>query len=249
MLLSAAAIYGVGASSAFEFRELEIDGLVFTDREEVVEVVDEVRGANLFRLSTAPLAARLREIPTVVDARIGVALPGTVSVRLVERVPILVWRVGERRYLVDEGGLLLGRLDEAPPEDAEALPVVTDRRAASAGLSVGTRLDPVDVDAATRLASLTPAQVGSRAERLAVLLNDAHGFEVRAHPGGWTAVFGFYTASLRRTDIVPGQVRLLGALIAEAGEERIDSLILADEDDGSYVPRATPRPSPSPSPS
>lgn len=247
MLLAAAAVYGVGASPAFEFRELVIDGAVYTDRQDVVEVVDEVRGTNLFRLSTAPLATRLRELPTVADARIGVSLPGTVSVSLTEREPILVWRVGERRYLVDEGGLLLGRLDEAPPAEAEDLPVVTDRRAASAGLSVGTRLDAVEVDAATRLASVNPAQVRSRAERLIVVLTDSHGYEVRALPGGWTAIFGFYTASLRRTDIIPGQVRTLGSLLVEAGEDRVDSVILADEFDGTYIPRATPTPAPSPS--
>ena len=40
--------------------------------------------------------------------------------------------------------------------DAADLPVVDDRRAASAGLVVGTTLAEVDLDAATRLASLVP---------------------------------------------------------------------------------------------
>jgi hypothetical protein len=128
-----------------------------------------------------------------------------------------------------------------PPEQAAGLPQVVDRRAASPGLSVGARLDPVDVDAATRLASLTPAQLGSGFEQLRVIVTDEHGFELRAQPGGWTAIFGFYTASLRTTGIIPGQVRLLGELL-EGREPTIQSVILADENDGTYVPRATPSP-------
>lgn len=246
MLLSAAAVYGVGASSAFEFRELEVEGAVYTDVTDVGAIVNDVRGQNLFRLSTVPLADALRELPTVADARIRIELPGTLSVALEERPPILIWRVGERRYLADEAGTLVARLDAAaPPPEATDLPSVADSRAGSAGLSVGMRLDPVDVDAATRLASLRPADVGSRAERLVVVVTDEHGFELRAQPGGWTAIFGFYTASLRRTDIIPGQVRLLGELL-EGREADVASIVLADEQDGTYVPRPTPEPSSSP---
>jgi len=245
MLLAAAATYGVGASSAFEFSELAVEGAAYTDREAVDAVLDEVRGENLFRLSTVAVADSLRELPTVADARIRIALPRTLTVSLVEREPILVWAVGERRYLADERGVLLGLVDDGAPPQAAGLPVVVDLRAASAGLSVRTRLDAVDVDAATRLASLTPTQIGSAASRLAVVVTDEHGFEVRAQPRGWTAIFGFYTASLRRTDIIPGQVRLLTELLV-GREETIHSVILADENDGTYLPRATPRPSAGP---
>lgn len=247
MLLSAAAIYGVGASPAFEFVDLEVEGAVYTERDRVETLLDEVRGANLFHLSTAPLADALRELPTVRDARIGIALPRTVTVDLVEREPVLLWVVGERRYLADDRGVLLGLLGDAPPEESAGLPRVIDRRAASPGLSIGSRLDAVDVDAATRLASLTPAAIGSGFERLTVVVTDEHGFELRAQPRGWTAVFGFYTASLRTTAIIPGQVRLLTQLLA-GREEGVSSIILADENDGTYIPRNTPKPSPSATP-
>jgi hypothetical protein len=247
MLLAAAAIYGVGASSAFEFSESTVEGAVYTDTARVEAVLEEVRGENLFRLSTGPIAAALRELPTVQDARIRITLPRTLTVSLVERVPILLWTVGERRYLADDRGVLLGLLDAAAPPEAASLPVVVDLRAASAGLGIGTELDPVDVDAATRLASLTPTQIGSRAGRLTVVVTDDHGFEVRAQPRGWTAIFGFYTASLRRTDIIPGQVRLLTRLLV-GRESGVESIILADENDGTYIPRATPAPSATPEP-
>ena len=42
-------------------------------------------------------------------------------------------------------------------------------------------------------------------------IDDEHGFSLDSGPDGWTAVFGFYTPTIRRTDLIPGQVRLLPA--------------------------------------
>ena len=239
MLLAAFAIYGVGASPAFEFGELRIEGATYTDPDAVQRTMEEARGENLFLLSTAPLVTSLREIPTVADARIAIALPGTLVVTLDERQPVLVWKVGSQRYLVDRDGLIVGRLGDDAPLAATALPAVVDERVRSSSLGVGVRLDPVDVDAATRLASLNPAQIGSSARKLAVVVTDDHGFEVRAQPEGWTAIFGFYTPTLRRTEIIPGQVRLLSRLLV-GREPEIASIVLADEHDGTFVPKPSP---------
>ena len=244
MLASAGAIYGVGASSAFAYAGLRLDGAIYTDAGAAESAIATARGQNLFRLSTAPLRAALEQLPTVAAADVGVQLPGTLHVTLTERVPVLVWKVGARRYLVDAGGYLFGRLGDKPPPQAAGLVVVDDRRAASAGLSMGLRLDPQDIDAATRLASLVPADVGSAATALQVRVTDENGFVVRADPQGWLAIFGFYTQSLRTTDLIPGQVRLLRSLLI-GREPLIDRVILASDTDGTYVPRPTPKPSPS----
>jgi len=246
MLASAGAIYGVGASPGFEYARLEVAGAVFTDLVAAEEAVAAARGENLFRLSTTPLEAALEGLPTVERASVSVQLPETLVVTLHERVPVLIWRVGARRYLADSDGNLFGRLGDDPPVSAAALPVIDDRRAASAGLSVGDRIGPQDVDAATRLASLVPADVGSLAEALAVRVTDNDGFVVRADPQGWIAIFGYYTPSLRTPELIPGQVRLLRSLLI-GREQLIARVILASETDGTYVPKPTPQPSPSPS--
>ena len=59
MLVSAAAIYGVGASSAFDYTKLELDGAQFTDPAAVEAALGGGRGENLFGLATAPLVAAL----------------------------------------------------------------------------------------------------------------------------------------------------------------------------------------------
>jgi hypothetical protein len=142
---------------------------------------------------------------------------------------------------------LFTRLDEDTPPGVADLPVVEDRRAASAGLSIGRSIEPIDLDAATRLASLIPADVGSEAEGLLVHVNDANGYVVRTRPAGWQAVFGFYTPTLRTPELVPGQVRLLRSLLI-GREPLIDRVILASETDGTYTTRVTPGPSAAPSP-
>ncbi len=247
ILASAGGIYGVGASSAFEYTTLRVDGARFTDVAAAAEAIGDAQGENLFRLSTGPLETALEALSTVDRAQVTVQLPGTLVVTLRERVPVLVWRVGARRYLADATGSLFARLGDDPPAEAADLQVIDDRRAASAGLSVGTRLDPQDLDAATRLASLVPVDVGSAAEKLAVRVTDENGFVVRADPQGWLAIFGFYTPSLRTPDLIPGQVRLLRSLLI-GREPLIARVILASETDGTYVPKPTPRSDPSASP-
>jgi hypothetical protein len=112
---------------------------------------------------------------------------------------------------------------------------------------VGSTLDRVDLDAATRLGSLTPADVGSAAESLLVFINDANGFTIRTRPASWQAVFGFYTPTLRTPELVPGQVRLLRSLLI-GREPLVDRIILASETDGTYILKPTPKPSVTPSP-
>ena len=243
MLATAAAIYGVGASSAFEYTTLRIDGATLTEPSLVEGAFAEARGSNLFRLSTAPFGDRILEFPTVREVSVGIELPNTLAVRLVEREPILVWRVGARSFLADESGLLFAELAGDGTVDPAGLPVIEDSRDGSERLTVRSSLDPVDLDAARRLGSLVPADVGSVSESLRVTVSDANGFVVRAIPGGWTAIFGFYTATLRTTSIVPGQVRLLRSLLA-GREAEVDRVILADEDDGTYLPRSTSSPKP-----
>ena len=261
MLVSAAAVYGVGASSAFEYARLQLDGVRFTDPTAVEAAVADARGKNLFLVPTKPLETALEGLPTVEQARVEVRLPGTLAITIEERQPVLIWQAGSSRYLTDAQGSLFAEVTEKDAAETAGLPLIDDRRLASngtpgtdeprsaaAGLGVGSRLDPIDLDAATRLASLEPADVGSTAVSLAVVVTDANGFIVDARPKGWTAVFGFYTMSLRSTEIIPGQVRLLRSLVT-GREPLVDRVILASETDGTYTPRETaPDTKPSKSP-
>lgn len=243
MLASAAAIYGVAASSAFAVSELELSGIRYSDEATVRALLAVPDGTNVFRLATEPLEARLLELPTVASASVDVRLPGTLEARLAERRPVLVWQVGDQPFLVDADGVLFAELTGRPSAEAPSLPTVTDERASSRSLGVGASLEPVDRDAATRLGSLAPSDVGSAAAGLAIDVNDVNGFVVRATPDGWQAVFGFYTPSLRTPAMIPGQVRTLRSLLLAQGERNVRRVILASETDGTFT---TPKPSEAP---
>jgi POTRA domain, FtsQ-type len=243
MLLSAAAIYGLAASSAFGYERLRVEGATITDEAEVRDRLGLKTGTNLFEIATGPLEQRLLEIPAVAAAEVSVGLPDTVGVQLRERRPIVVWRVGEDRWYVDESGLLFAVAPESPPEELGELPVISDDRTASRSFGVGSTIDPVDLDVARRLAGLTPAQVGSAASGLSVGVSDENGFTISSIPRSWVAVFGFYGRSLRTADLVPQQVVLLEQLLRKAGEDTVALVILADATDGTYIPKTSPAPS------
>ena len=241
-LLAGLAIYGVGASPIFAYQHLELDGgdRLLADRSAVETALGLQAGAsNLFLVRTAAIATALRELPTVRDAEVTVELPDTLRVRLIERTPILAWVVDGERFLVDRDGLLFAAVPADSSGSSPTLPAVTDERSTAAALAVGRQLDPVDLDAATRLGSLSPADLGSTARRLRITVDDRDGYTIQLLPDGPLAVFGFYTPSLRTPELIPGQVRLLRSLLA-GREATIRRVTLASDTSGTYLPRSSP---------
>ena len=216
--------------------------MTWTSEDSVLAALAIPDGQNLFTLDTSELSKRLASLPAIRGASITVALPDEVRVEVAERVALLAWQVGANRYLVDEDGMVFGRIDASSPEAAAKLPLVDDQRADAAAIAVGGTLDPVILDAARRLGSLRPADLGTAASTLEIQLDDAQGFSLKADPVGWSAVFGFYTPTLRTTDLIPGQVRLLRSMLA-GREDDVLRVILADDRSGTYVPREDASPS------
>jgi cell division septal protein FtsQ len=247
LVVALAGLYGATSSGAFALRRTEVSGVTWTSEDAVLAALAIPAGQNLFTLDTTELSKRLASIPAIRGASITVALPDEVRVDVAERVALLAWRVGADRYLVDEDGMVFGRIDATSPEAAAKLPLVDDQRAAAAAIAVGGTLDPVILDAARRLGSLRPADLGTAASRLEIQLDDEQGFSLKADPVGWSAVFGFYTPTLRTTDLIPGQVRLLRSMLA-GREDDVLRVILADDRSGTYVPREDASPSAGPKP-
>lgn len=252
MVASGTATWGVAASPAFGVRATDVSGVTLTTDAAVAAVLDlGSPPPNAFTLATDGLRAGLDAIPSIARADVSVILPGTLRVRVEERVPILAWRTDTALLLVDRDGNVIA---DAAAADATAaarsiaagLPTVDDRRLASAppgGVvgevqplpGVGNQLGPIEMDVATRLLSLRPADVGSSAPALQVTLDDADGWTVRPSVvTPWTAVFGFYSATLRPPDLVPEQVRLLRSLLA-GRETQLKRIVLADAAHGTYT--------------
>ncbi|HET9852454.1 MAG TPA: FtsQ-type POTRA domain-containing protein [Candidatus Limnocylindrales bacterium] len=241
MLASGFLLTFVTGPSAFALTRTDAPALQWTADEAVHEALALPSNANVFRLDTAPLEASLEALPGISSADVQVTLPdGVVVVTIQEREAILAWQAGGNRLLVDRQGVIFASVtpDAALPA---GVAVVEDRRTgADEQLAIGARLDPVDLDVATRLGSLEPPDVGSAAPHLRVRVTDADGFLVFVDKG-WTAVFGFYSPATRAASIIPGQVRLLRSFLIDR-EATVARVILASETDGTFVPKATPKP-------
>jgi hypothetical protein len=239
LLLAGLVLYGLSTAGAFAIRRIEVSPLRWTDRAAVLDRLGLAEGTNAFRLATTDLPDRLAGLPAVVGAAVRVALPDTLVVTVTERTPILAWRVGDATFLGDRDGVLFALA--TPGDDSSGLPTINDDRLASrTGLAIGSTIDPVDLDVATRLASLTPADIGSTAAALVVGITDADGFVVTTTPPSWTAVFGVYGHAVRTPNLVPGQVRLLRSLL-DGREAELARIVLADDRNGTYLPQPTAR--------
>jgi hypothetical protein len=234
-------IYGLAATTAFTYARAEIPELRWTSPEAVEAAVGIPAGANLFRITVAPIEDRIATLPGVARARVTVALPDTLVVEITEREAIVAWAVGEQRFLVDVDGVLFAASDPGGVAIA-GLPVIDDARAEAATYAIGDRLDPVTLDAARRLGSLVPDDIGSVADTLLVTVSDATGFVVGTSPGSWIAIFGLYTPTQRTPEMIPAQVRLLRSLLADRGEATVEQVILADGENGTVVARPTAAP-------
>jgi cell division septal protein FtsQ len=246
MLAAAGLVWGAVASTAFGVREVEVEGATLTGEAAVRSALALGDSApNAFTLATDVLRERLLALPAVRDADVRVGLPGSLAVRVVEREPILAWKHDGRLLLVDADGRVIADAAapgaEAAAAAAEGLPVVEDRRAADTGPAVGAQVDPLELDVATRLLSLRPADVGSTAPGLRIIVGDGDGWLIRpAVEEPWTAVFGFYGPEIRRAEMIPEQVRLLRTLLLDQGEETILRAILAGARTGTFVSRPEP---------
>ena len=131
--------------------------------------------------------------------------------------------------------------DAVSGSQAPALPIVYDRRTADASLGLGGVIDPVNLDAGYRLASLAPADVGSTASALAVILDDNHGLTLSSVPTGWVAQFGFYSPNVRKVTVIPEQVRVLRSMLAQFGEAKVFWVFLVSDISADHLSTYLPR--------
>ncbi|HXR27581.1 MAG TPA: FtsQ-type POTRA domain-containing protein [Candidatus Baltobacteraceae bacterium] len=261
LVAAVVALVGLTTSGAFSLAPggLELVGAHYTDPAAVRQALglDGTGRVNLLTLRTSSLEAALRALPAVDPARadgttIAVELPDRLVVTLQERQPIITWKVGGTRYLVDVTGTVFAQLASDAPDPG--LPLVDDQRSASAGLAVGASLDPSDLAAVRQLAAITPAFLGSAARALTLTVTDEEGFTMDAVPDLWHAVFGVYTATLRPPTIIPLQAQCLASILQTnlptVHEPSLDVIRLAPTDVrcGTYTLK-TAHPGPTPTPS
>jgi cell division protein FtsQ len=126
-------------SRALTVDRLMLYGNVRLSRGEVEALVGGLRGENILRVDFGAYRQRIMESPWVADVRLSRILPATVEIRIVERVPMAVARVGSQLLLVDDAGVII---DQFGPQYTEFdLPIVDGLITSDATLHM-----PVDPD-------------------------------------------------------------------------------------------------------
>lgn len=135
--------------------QIEVSGTKHLSKGDVLALVDGLRGQNIVRVGLDDYRRRLLASPWVADATLSRSLPATVAVRVVERRPMAIGRVGEELFLVDERG---DEIDEYGPRYADFdLPIID-------GLVRGASQDGGANERRARLASNLLNDVRSRPE-------------------------------------------------------------------------------------
>ena len=234
--------------------QISVAGTTLLDPEAVIAAANIPIGSSLLGVNLREAEEAVAALPLVASVRVSAGLPDGIQIRVREKSLLLRWQIGDRVYAVSESGELLGEtasLNLAPSAAAAlaAAPLLYDDRTLSPLPTVG-QLTATELDVATRLASLTPEDLGTAATTLTLRLLSDFGFVVEATGPSieWSAVFGIYSATIRPTSMIPGQVRLLRSLLA-GRETRIGWVILADDQAGTYTAKGVRPPSPSVSPS
>lgn len=121
---------------------------------EIDALIGDVRGENLLLVDLERFRARLLDSPWVSDVTVRRVLPATVDVRIVEREPVAVARLGQLLYLVDGAGVIIG--EYGPQYKDFDLPIVD-------GLAAPPSADGPPIDPAR--AALTARFLNSLASR------------------------------------------------------------------------------------
>jgi cell division protein FtsQ len=145
---------------------------------EIEALIGDVRGQSLLLVDLQQFQARLLASPWVQSVTVRRVLPSTVDLRIVERDPVAIARLGQMLYLVDGTGVIM---DDYGPQHADYdLPIVDGMAAAAS--ETGRPIDPARAHLTARfLASLAGrpelrkavSQVDvSRENNVVVLLGD-----------------------------------------------------------------------------
>jgi cell division protein FtsQ len=138
-------------AKALTVQQLAIRGESLTSEQEIA-ASGGVLGHNIFTVDAQVVADRLTALPTVREAKVWGELPGRLVIHIVERQPALVWQVGNDRFLVDPGGVVMAV--NPPEERLRDLPVVTVRDVEAP--LVGGQLDGATVATLAQLLRRAP---------------------------------------------------------------------------------------------
>ena len=207
--------YTTTAGLGFRITDVALDGREFTSPEDVLAAVGIHRGDPTLAFDPGKARAALEQLPRVSSAEVERRLPGTITIRLVERAPMAIWQRGGKMVLIDRDGIVLGSNEIS---DYAALPMVVGEDAAHGASTV---LD--DVAAFPALAKRVSAYIRVGDRRWDLRLNN--NIEIKLPESGEEAALrqvddAETKSGLLERDIVSVDMRLSGKMVVETAQLR-----------------------------
>ncbi len=192
--LAIAALVALVEGPWLRVETIDWTGASYASDSDVAAILQPVRGRSVLSVDGEALASRLRQLPSVADARVEARFPNAVGVHVTEKDPAFVWQTSAVQLVAAVDGTIIGEIarGSALPAALARLPFIDDQRPSSRNIVEGDRIPGALLAAALQLDAMTPAALGSSAGRLAVQLDDGCGFVLVASRPSWRAVFGSY---------------------------------------------------------
>lgn len=177
-------------SSVLAVGGVRVEGVVTVPEQTVTEAAAVPAGEPLARIDLAAIAARVRAIPAVADARASRSWPDRVVITVTERVAVVAVAAGDRFDLVDATGSRFRQVSARPDGLPQA--IVT-----------GSRRD-VTTRSVVTVAAALPDDLRSRVRSIAAASPDS----INLHLGGGVrVVWGSADHSDRKATVVVALMR------------------------------------------
>jgi cell division protein FtsQ len=75
--------------------------------------MEGARGENIFRIDFEPYRQRVLDSPWIAGVALSRVLPSTIDVRVTERTPMAIARIGQQLFLVDDAGVIIDEYGSA----------------------------------------------------------------------------------------------------------------------------------------
>jgi cell division septal protein FtsQ len=195
--LIALAMIAVGfalLSPSFRVGQVAVEG---TGNPALVHTIQHMgmQGQNIFLIDITGFTGRVDALPVVASANISKAWPNSLTVAVVERLPVLLWRTPGATFSVDGHGIVIG-LASVTAGTAHLMTVVDARsKGVTQRVQPGTQLNAADIAFARQVFAQLPSVAGVTAFTLrydAATGNQssANGSFIVESSQGWKAYLG-----------------------------------------------------------
>lgn len=97
-------IYEFTADIGFRFENVLIEGQHNTTIEDIIATLNADRGTPIFSINLNEVQNHLSQSPWIKAVAVERRLPNTIYIALLERMPIAIWQVNQRLFIIDDEG-------------------------------------------------------------------------------------------------------------------------------------------------